>query len=88
MGELLALELPMITNGGVGDVAEIMAETGAGVVVEHFDANAYRHALDDLAGLKSDMEKWRSAARHWFDLETGIERYDTIYRELADDRGA
>ena len=88
MGELLALELPIVTNGGVGDVSKIMAETGAGVVVEHFDGNAYRQALDNLARMKPDIEKWRSAARHWFDLETGIERYDAIYRELANHRAA
>ena len=31
MGEFLALELPIVTNGGVGDVSRIMYETAAGV---------------------------------------------------------
>ena len=83
MGELLALELPMITNGGVGDVAENIAETGAGVVVQRFDDDAYRAALDQLTSLRPDMKRWREVSRKLFDLETGVERYDAIYRELV-----
>jgi hypothetical protein len=82
MGEFLALELPMVTNGEVGDVARIMAETGAGVVVEAFEDRAYRKALEELEGLQRDMERWREASRRWFDLQTGIDRYDAIYRSL------
>jgi glycosyltransferase involved in cell wall biosynthesis len=82
MGEFLALELPMVTNGEVGDVARIMAETGAGVVVEAFEDRAYRKALEELEGLQPDMERWREASRRWFDLQTGIDRYDAIYRSL------
>lgn len=83
MGELLALELPMITNGGVGDVAENIAETGAGVVVQRFDDDAYRAALDQLTSLRPDMKRWREVSRRLFDLKTGVERYDAIYRELV-----
>lgn len=88
MGELLALELPMITNGEVGDVAQIVDETGAGVVVTGFDEGAYRSALDELSSLKPDMAKWRAGSKRWFDLATGIDRYDSIYRALAADRAA
>jgi glycosyltransferase involved in cell wall biosynthesis len=83
MGELLALELPVVTNGNVGDVEQIMEETGAGVVVKHFDAASYGEALDQLEQLKPDMERWRKASHRWFDLDAGIERYDSIYRSLA-----
>lgn len=83
MGELMALELSMITNGGVGDVAENIAETGAGVVVQRFDDDAYRAALDELTSLRPDMKRWREVSRKLFDLETGVERYDAIYRELV-----
>lgn len=83
MGELLALELPMITNGDVGDVASIIAETGAGIVIRGFDDKAYGEALDELAALEPDMARWRPASRRWFDLENAVERYDAIYRELT-----
>jgi len=83
MGEFLALELPIVTNGGVGDVTRIMAETGAGVVVDAFDDDAYAKALDYLATLTPDMQRWRDGARRWFDLCTGVARYDGIYREAV-----
>ena len=82
MGEFLALELSMVTNGDVGDVARIMAETGAGVVVEAFEDRAYREALEELDRLRPDMERWRQSSRRWLDLQTGIDRYDAIYRSL------
>lgn len=86
MGEFLALELPIVTNDGVGDVARIVEETGAGVIVSGFNTDAYRHALDMLEKLSPDMERWRAAGRHWFDLETGVDRYSAIYVSLGPDR--
>ena len=82
MGEFLALELPMVTNGDVGDVAQIMAETGAGVVVDAFNDDAYRNALTELGQLAPDMDRWRQESRHWFDLQKGADRYDQIYQSL------
>ena len=83
MGEFLALELPVVTNGEVGDVSQIMRETGAGVVVRGFDSASYQQALDALTTLKPDMKRWRSAARRWFALATAVERYDAIYHALV-----
>jgi glycosyltransferase involved in cell wall biosynthesis len=83
MGEFLALELPMVTNGDVGDVELIMAETGAGVVLASFDEAAYGAALDALEQLTPDMSRWRSAAGSWFDLHSGIERYESIYARVT-----
>jgi glycosyltransferase involved in cell wall biosynthesis len=82
MGELLALELPIVTNAGVGDVDRILEEAGAGVVVQSFDEPAYRRALDELDALTPNVDRWRAAARRWFDLRTGIGRYDAIYQGL------
>lgn len=84
LGELLALELPIVTNGNIGDVDTIVDETGAGVVVASFEANAYDVALERLQRLEPDMIRWRSAARDWFDLEAGVKRYDAIYRDLTE----
>lgn len=81
LGELLALELPVVTNEGVGDVAEIVHETGSGIVVQQLDRRIYDRALDDLAALHPDIAQWRCAARRWFDLNEGVGRYDRIYKE-------
>jgi len=86
MGEFLALELPIVTNGNVGDVSRIVEESGAGVIVGGFSEDAYRTALDRLEALNPDMNRWRSVARTWFDLKTGVDRYAAIYLSLAPDR--
>ena len=83
LGEMLAAGLPVVANSGVGDVAEIVRETCAGVVVDQFDADAYRAAIEALNGMHSSAEEIRTAGRRWFDLAMGIERYDAIYRRLA-----
>ena len=83
MGEFFALEIPIVTNGGVGDVIRIVRETGGGVVVDGFHDQAYRRALDQLHALNPDIGRWREAAHRWFDLQTGIRRYDAIYGSLT-----
>ena len=83
MGEFLALELPIVTNAGVGDVERIMAETGGGVVVRTFDDAAYHNALTALDLLRPDEKRWRTATRNWLGLDVGIDRYDALYRTSA-----
>ena len=83
LGEMLALEIPVATNAGVGDVEQVIAETGAGVIIRSFDNAAYARALDRLDALSPDMEQWRQTTRQWFDLAAGIDRYDALYRRLT-----
>jgi glycosyltransferase involved in cell wall biosynthesis len=83
LGEMLALNIPVITNAGVGDVDRIIDDAGSGVIVRRFDDAAYEEALTELDQLKPDPKRWRDAVHRWFDLETGIERYDAIYQRLA-----
>ena len=83
LGELLAMELPVVTNAGVGDVDRILQETGAGVSIQTLDQPGYERALSDLAALQPDMAHWREGRARWFDLGEGVRRYDTIYSELS-----
>ena len=80
LGECLALGIPVLTNGGVGDVARVIAETGGGVLVERFDEQAYDQALQALEAIGTSPGQWRDRARRWFDLDEGVDRYDRIYR--------
>jgi glycosyltransferase involved in cell wall biosynthesis len=82
MGEMLALGLPTIANGGVGDVAEILDSTGAGVAIETFDEATYDSAIATVEAIAIDRPEIRQRALPWFDVELGIERYDRIYRSL------
>lgn len=84
MGEMLAAGLPVITNSGVGDVDAIVTQAACGVLVKGFSIDDYEAALD---GWQQDFEKYRNnallAAKKFFDLEEGVERYEAIYRHLA-----
>lgn len=83
MGEMLAAGLPTIANVGVGDVEQIIDEMECGVVVREFTPEHYEAALDQLEQLAGNAGSRRMRAEKLFDVRLGIERYDRIYRELA-----
>ena len=83
LGEMLGVGVPVIANGGVGDVDEILESTGAGALVRSFDKAAFTQAIETVEYLAQDREVIRRAAVAHFDLDHGIEAYDRIYRETA-----
>jgi glycosyltransferase involved in cell wall biosynthesis len=82
LGEMLAVGLPVIANTGVGDVAGVLEQSGAGVAVESFDDETYRGAMKALERLGKSPDEIRQSARRHFDLKSGIELYDSIYRRM------
>jgi glycosyltransferase involved in cell wall biosynthesis len=84
LGEMLAMGLPVLANTGVGDVAEMLRQSRAGIAVDRFDPGAYRAAIDALDRLPLSSEDIRREGWRWFDLEQGIASYDAIYRRLAE----
>lgn len=84
LGEMLAVGLPAIANSGVGDVAEILKRLGAGITVETFDGAAYRAAIDALERLNTGGAEIRQGARAWFDLNSGVALYESVYRRLLE----
>lgn len=86
LGELMAVQIPVVTNKGIGDLEGIVAEARAGVLVNGFTSEAYRAALDELEGLTMDRGRLEDATRRWFDLDQGVARYDRIYRSLHQQR--
>ena len=83
IAEYLACGVPIITNRGVGDVAEIIESHGVGVVIDSFDKDSYLRALSRVELMGDIYEKCTAAARVEFELETvGGRRYRRIYRQL------
>ena len=82
LGEMMALGIPVAANSGVGDVTEILAETG-GVTIDRFDQQSLSAAADRLISTKTTPKIIRDRARGRFDLRNGIRAYDQIYRSLA-----
>jgi glycosyltransferase involved in cell wall biosynthesis len=89
--EYLACGLPIVSNGGVGDVDEMLLSERVGVIVDDFSAEEYSRALAkaiDLGAEKDFREKSQASAKNRFDLEkTGGERYRRIYERLLKNLG-
>lgn len=83
LGEMMALGMPLIVNGEIGDVEEIIRESRGGVVVSKFDEDNLTKAVDALDTFGSSPEQIRSGARRWFDLSDGVTAYNSIYNGLV-----
>ncbi|MBI3519301.1 MAG: glycosyltransferase family 4 protein [Bacteroidetes bacterium] len=81
MGELLSMEVPIITNAGVGDVDSIVDKTRCGVIISEFNQKEYQQAVVNLLE-NSNLYKANtiSAATAYFSLQDGVEKYEKVYR--------
>ena len=82
VGEMFAMGVPVIANSGVGDMAKMIGEGGVGAVVDRFDDAAYAEAIANVERDRTSPQEVRAAARRWFALEDGVDRYDAIYRSI------
>ncbi len=81
--ELMAMGIPIICNGGVGDSDSILEAAHAGAVVRDFTHAAYDEVVarvDDLLDLPADSI--RAAARRTFSLEQGVNQYAVLYEQM------
>jgi glycosyltransferase involved in cell wall biosynthesis len=88
VGEYLAAGLPVLSGPRIGDLDELLATPGVGVLLPQFDDAAYGQAAARLRELLADprtAERCRALAREELALDTvGIPRYDGVYRRLAE----
>lgn len=88
MAEYLAAGLPVVCNGGVGDVDALVAGERVGVIVEPMDPVGYANALAAADRLRREAgiaARCRDAAIRHFDLvEVGGARYRRLYQRLAE----
>lgn len=82
LGEMLALGIPMVANAGVGDVEEVLRDTGSGVAIDSFSQEAYARAIQTAEELSPPPEEIRRRALAWFDVKTGIGAYNSVYCTL------
>jgi glycosyltransferase involved in cell wall biosynthesis len=86
--EYLAAGLPVVCNAGIGDMDELVEREKVGVVLRHFDNDAYQKAADEALLCAQDPDirrRCRRVARVYFDLQTvGGERYVNVYRRLTE----
>ncbi len=86
IAEYLASGIPVITNRGVGDVAEQIETDKTGAIVEDFSRESYRKALRKIENLRkfTDLQEvCRQSARERFDLErVGGAKYRLLYEKI------
>jgi glycosyltransferase involved in cell wall biosynthesis len=83
MGELLSMQVPVVTNTGVGDVDSIIDETKCGVIVSNFNKREYQQAVSDLLENRNlYMSNTVTAASSYFSLQDGIEKYASVYHSV------
>lgn len=81
MGELMAMNIPIITNSGWGDVEAILSDTPYGILVNNFSESDLTHAIDQLLDIRSEVNL-REKAYAYFDLSNGIDKYRLVYKSL------
>jgi len=86
IAEALASGLPIISNGGIGDLDAMIEGDRVGVIVREFNETAYRNALSEIDSMRNDPSiaaRCQSTAQNRFDLATvGGPRYVRLYKRL------
>jgi glycosyltransferase involved in cell wall biosynthesis len=83
LGELFAMNVPIVANSGYGDIDRIVspARNGSALVTD-FAPETLRIALETVLSNPLPDGAIRAASGE-FSLEEGVRRYDRIYRRLA-----
>jgi hypothetical protein len=83
LGEVLSMGIPVISNSGVGDVADILNRADAGIVIHSFDEPEYERAILDIDRLlKKDPATIRNKIENTYSLEKGIALYRQAYQSV------
>lgn len=92
IGEYLACGLPVVINSGLGDTEEMIHKERVGVVLHEFSDPEYQRASRDLTDILSEgnslRNRCREAARKYFSLDEGVEKYMNVYTRLAGATGS
>lgn len=82
IAELLAMNVPFVTNAGWGDLELLARDTGCGWVLPDFSNASLVEATESLlAGNLS--ANFREVCQNHFDLNSGVRRYNVVYQFLS-----
>ncbi len=86
--EVMAMGIPVICNGNVGDTESIVSGNRCGAVVSKFNTEDYRAAIAALQATGFDPAEIRATAWREFSLDKGVDTYHRIYDSLKAGRGS
>ena len=79
-GELMAMNVPVFCNTGVGDTDVLIERYKSGILIPEFSPEAYRSAIRQWQSTRgSSSAHLRQGAMLAFALRIGIERYNQVY---------
>ncbi|MBC7888520.1 MAG: glycosyltransferase [Ferruginibacter sp.] len=82
-GEIMAMGIPVITNTGVGDVAEIVTKYNGGYLVNDFSDRSLNDVIEKIvAGNTFSKSIIRKGAKDFYSLETAVDRYRKVYSKI------
>lgn len=84
MAECWALDLPIITNSGIGDNDLYFKQYEGGVLLDAFNEAAYTKAVQDYLNLHTNPGHYRQIALNYFDHKTAIANYTNIYNKICE----
>jgi hypothetical protein len=83
MGEILGMGIPMVCNGGVGDVEKIIIENNCGEIVTTFNNENYFNAIKLIENNANiNKEQLRKGSEAVFSLKRGIQDFNNIYKSI------
>lgn len=80
--EAMAMNLPVITNAGIGDITEHIQAYQAGYVVQDFSDASLLMAIKQVPQLLQHRDQCRQLASDLYDLNDGVARYKKIYQDI------
>lgn len=85
-GEIMAMGIPVITNSGVGDVAEIVDRYQSGIVIKNLEKSSYESCAEKLSIANYDAKRIRAGAQAFYSLENAIQKYLKVYNHILGDK--
>jgi glycosyltransferase involved in cell wall biosynthesis len=83
LGEVLAMGIPVIANSGVGDVEEVIRQSGGGAIIHHFNEMEYEKVVEKIPKLRAAHPlEIRNNISGIYDLNHGIEMYKQAYSQV------
>lgn len=84
-GEIMAMGIPVITNAGVGDVADIVEKYQSGIVMKDLNEREFLLAANSInEGISFDKNAIRNGAKEYYNLDRAIEKYKEIYQKILE----
>lgn len=82
MAECWAMDLPIISNRGIGDGDALFEKHKGGILISEYTRRAYLQACEDYLALKHEKGALRNIALENFDHRSAIKLYHQAYQNI------